>query len=184
MQAWAQRLATLGKVVAFDYAYMKQGRKRPDVHAQLVAAHIQALNDARANHTGPVVLIGKSMGGRISCHVALKEAVQLVVCMGYPLVAAHGGKVRDQVLLDLTTPVLFVQGTRDTMCPLDHLAQVRSKMRALNSLYVVETGDHSLLATKRHLALRGETQAHVDAAILAAVQLELTRLAGPSLRGC
>ena len=34
---------------------------------------------------GPVVLIGKSMGSRIGCHLALEEDVAALVCLGYPL---------------------------------------------------------------------------------------------------
>ena len=33
------------------------------------------------------LLIGKSMGGRIGCHVSLEEKVNGLVCFGYPLVA-------------------------------------------------------------------------------------------------
>ena len=84
------------------------------------------------------------MGSRIGCHLANQEAVTGLVCLGYPLVAAGTGAVRDEVLLALSTPILFVQGTRDPLGPLDQLASVRSKMRSRNELHVVEGGNHSL----------------------------------------
>lgn len=168
MQAWAQRLGTLGTVVPFDYGYMKSGRKTPDRLPALIAAHAAALATARASTSGPVILIGKSMGSRIGCHLSLEAKVDGLVCLGYPLVAASNGAVRDEVLLALTTPIMFVQGTRDPLCPLDRLAPVRAKMKARNELYVVEGGNHSL-EIPGGKATR-PAQALSDAAVLAAIE--------------
>lgn len=170
MRGWAERLETLGKVVAFDYPYMAAGRRTPNRLPALIDAHRAALSAAREGHSGPLILIGKSMGGRVGCHLALEESVAGLVCLGYPLKGAgRSGQTRDEVLLALTTPVLFVQGTRDTLCPLELLAKVRPRMQARNELEVVESGDHSLLATKTHLKARGLTQADVDAQVLTAI---------------
>src|SRR5207247_9566724 len=112
--------------------------------------------------------IGKSMGGRIGCHISLEEKANGLICLGYPLCAMGDlTKLRDQVLRDLRTPILFVQGTRDPLCPLDLLESVRSKMTAPNFLHVVEDGDHSLLVRKKDLP--GETQNDVDQRILGAI---------------
>jgi predicted alpha/beta-hydrolase family hydrolase len=118
------------------------------------------------------VLAGKSMGSRIGCHVATETdaPVRALVCLGYPLRAAGSGKLRDAVLLALTVPILFVQGTRDALCPLDLLAKTRREMSAPNELYVVEAGDHSLAVTKSALRARGETQDDVEARILDVVR--------------
>jgi hypothetical protein len=70
--------------------------------------------------------------------------------------------LRDQVLIDLRTPVLFVQGTRDKLCPLDLLENSRKKMTAPSHLQVVAGGDHSLLVSKTELKARGSTQELVD----------------------
>jgi predicted alpha/beta-hydrolase family hydrolase len=170
MQRWQERLSTIGDVQLFDYPYMEQGRRRPDPLPQLIAAHRQALVEARRERS--VILIGKSMGGRIGCHVALEENVAGVVCLGYPL--CGGGdpsKLRDKVLRASTTPILFVQGTRDSLCPLDLLERVRAEMTAPTFLHVVEGGDHSLLVLKRQLAAAGETQDQVDGRILEAITM-------------
>jgi predicted alpha/beta-hydrolase family hydrolase len=171
MQRWAKRLEAIGAVFPFDYPYMEEHRKRPDPLPVLVAAHREALMRARKAHDGSVVLIGKSMGGRVGCHLALEEDVAAVVCLGYPL--CGGGnpeKMRAEVLLKLATPILFVQGTRDSLCPLDLLEGVREQMKAPNQLYVVEGGDHSLMATKGQLKAAGETQDQVDEHILGAIR--------------
>jgi predicted alpha/beta-hydrolase family hydrolase len=117
------------------------------------------------------------MGGRIGCHVALEESVTGLVCLGYPLCGAGDPrKLRDKVLRDLGTPILFVQGTRDPLCPLDLLENVRNEMKAPQFLYVVEGGDHSLLVTKTHLKIAGETQDQVDERILIAIAQFVGRL--------
>jgi uncharacterized protein len=171
MQRWIRRLATIGTVVPFDYPYMKSLRKRPDPLPKLVAAHRQALVQARQGHSGPTVLIGKSLGARVGCHLALEEAVDALVCLGYPL--CGGGdpaKMRAEVLLALSTPILFVQGTRDPLCPLHLLESVRGEMKAVNKPHIVEGGDHSLLVTQTRLKASGETQEEVDQRILEAIR--------------
>ena len=170
MQKWKGYLESIGEVALFDYDYMREGRKRPDPPPQLIAAHRSALAEIRKKSSGPIFLIGKSMGGRIGCHVALQEEVAGLICLGYPL--CGGGdrtKLRDKVLRELQTPILFIQGTRDLLCPLDLLEEVRSQMKAANSLHPVEDGDHSFRLTKRGLQAAGETQDDVDKRILAAV---------------
>jgi len=110
------------------------------------------------------------MGGRIGCHVALEEPVAGVVCFGYPLCGGGDPKrMRDKVLRDLQTPMLFVQGTRDQLCPLDLLETIRQEMKAPNFLHVIEGGDHSLAVTKTRLKLDAETQENVDQRILAVI---------------
>jgi predicted alpha/beta-hydrolase family hydrolase len=170
MQRWKIYLETVSQVQLFDYAYMLESRRRPDPLPRLIATHRHALAAARKQTNAPVILVGKSMGGRIGCHVSLEEQVNGLICLGYPL--CGGGdpaKLRDQVLRELTTPILFVQGTRDSLCPLDGLERVRLEMRAPTFLHVVEGGDHSLLVSKRQLEAAGETQHDIDARILSAI---------------
>lgn len=176
MRRWTELLQSFGRVVTLDYDYIKAGGRRPDPLPKLIAAHRRALATARTSHHGPIALIGKSMGSRVGCHVALEEPVPAVICLGYPL--CGGGdrtKLRDKVLRASTTPILFVQGTRDSLCPLDLLLQVRSEMKAPNELHVVDGGDHSLLVTKKQLAAAGETQADIDDRIVAVLRDFLSR---------
>ena len=170
MQKWKERLETIGEVTLFNYDYMREGRRRPDSPLQLIAAHRRALVQLREKTSGQIFLIGKSMGGRIGCHVSLEEKVTALICLGYPLCAmGDRTKLRDKVLRELQTPILFFQGTRDPLCPLDLLNEVRKQMAAPNSLHLVEGGDHSLRLTKRELQTAGETQDDVDQRILAAI---------------
>ncbi len=182
MRAWARRLEALGEVFTFDYPYMLAGRRRPDPPPVLLEAHRTALAAARVGRDGPVVLAGKSMGSRIGCHLAAAEpAVRAVVCLGYPLVG-RGGGTREEALLALRTPVLFVQGSRDPLCPLERLEDVRRHMAAPSALHVVEGGDHSLLVTKGRLAAAGETQEQVEARALEAARAFLAAHLGGDSR--
>ena len=179
MQNWKRRLSEIGEVETFDYDYMRAGRRRPDPMPQLIAAHEAALKKFVNRESGienreetrpRLFLIGKSMGGRVGCHVSLEEKVNGLVCLGYPLCAmGDQTKLRDEVLRALATPVLFVQGTRDALCPLDLLERVRTEMKAPNLLRVIEGGDHSLRVPKRQLHATGETQDDVDQRIFQAI---------------
>jgi uncharacterized protein len=163
MRTFARLLGSIGRVEPFDYPYMIEGRKRPDPLPKLVAAHRAALAALRKSHDGPIVLAGKSMGGRVGCHVALVEPVEAVICLGYPLCGAGDrSKLRDHVLLELKTPAMFVQGMRDPLCPLDLLEAVRKRMRARSTLHVVDGADHSLLVPRTTLKALGSSQEEAD----------------------
>ena len=167
MQEWKKRLSGIGAVETFDYDYMREGRKRPDPLSRLIAVHREALAKAREKHIAKTFLIGKSMGGRVGCHVSLEDKVDGLICLGYPLCAmGDRTKLRDEVLRALTTPILFVQGTRDSLCPLDLLKRVRTEMKGPNALHLVQGGDHSLRVTKHQLQASGQTQEDIDRQIL------------------
>ncbi|PYK12421.1 MAG: alpha/beta hydrolase [Verrucomicrobia bacterium] len=171
MQNWKRLLSDLGDVETLDYDYMREGRKRPDPLPKLIAAHREALRDAKIRHPAePTILIGKSMGGRIGCHVSLEEKVDGLICLGYPLCAmGDRTKLRDEVLRSLSAPILFVQGTRDSLCPLDILECVRNEMKTQNILHIVEGGDHSLRLPKRQLQAIGKTQDDIDQRIFQSI---------------
>jgi len=167
MRHWAKLVGGIGRVEILDYPYMLEHRKRPDPLPRLIAAQREAFTRAKRKFRGPVILIGKSMGSRVGCHLALEVKVHAVVCLGYPLCGAGDrNKLRDEVLLKLTPPILFVQGTRDRLCPQDLLDAVRSRMKATSRLEIVQDGDHSLTVAKRTLKASGESQADVDTRVL------------------
>lgn len=166
MQDFERLLAPLGSVTTFDYPYQLAGRKRPDPLPNLIKAHRAALHAAGHGKGKRVVLAGKSMGSRVGCHVALEESVAALICFGYPLCAVGDRtKLRDEVLIAVKTPILFVQGTRDALCPLDLLEDVRKKMTAPSHVRVVLGGDHSLVVSKAELQAGGLSQIEVDRGI-------------------
>jgi uncharacterized protein len=169
-RTFARLLGSIGPVEPFDYPYVLERRRRPDPLPKLMEAHQAALAALRAKHDGPVVLAGKSMGSRVGCHVAVVDQVEALICFGFPLCAAGDrSKLRDRVLLQLKTPILFVQGARDPLCPLDLLEDVRTRMRAPSRLYIVEGGDHSLVVSKTTLKASGSNQEEADDNIRTAI---------------
>jgi len=173
MVRWKELLASAThavEVFTFDYPYCANGKRGPPPKAEkLVDSHIAEIEKAVEKHSGhPLVLIGKSMGSRVSCMVAGKKdtKVAAVVCLGYPLKGAKG-PLRDTTLLELQAPVLFVQGSKDNMCPLNELEKVRKKMTVKNDLHVVEGGDHSLKQSKR---VDGMTQDDAERSALDHIQ--------------
>lgn len=163
MKHYTVMLRRIAPVSTFDYPYMSAGRKRPDQAIRLLEAHAAALSEGKKKYGPNAVLIGKSMGGRMSCHLALQEQVLGVVCLGYPLKGmGKSGKLRDQVLLDLKLPVCLIQGTRDSLCPLELLRPVLRRRESPTTLHIVESGDHSLKPTKTHLKAAGLTEAQLE----------------------
>jgi len=168
MTEWKVRLETLAPVRAFDYLYRRRGSSRPDPLPTLIATHSDALRAGREELGDSAILIGKSMGGRVSCHVAASEPCRAVVCFGYPLRGTNG-KLRDQVLLECPAPIFFVQGTRDPLCELSELESVLTARPFPSELMVVESGDHSLVATRSYLKQSGKSDETMAADILARI---------------
>lgn len=177
MQHYANMLAEFGPVRTFDYAYTRQNRKRPDPLPTLIESHRAELASGRADLGPRVVLAGKSMGGRVGCHVALLEEALGNLCLGYPLRGiGTPPKLRDQVLFDLTKPACFVQGTRDSLCPLDLMQETLAKRKAQSTLHIVETGDHSLQPTKTYLKQSGLTLKDQERETMSAIEKFLSAL--------
>ena len=136
-------------VLTFNYPYMEAGKKAPNRPPVLLAAHAAAAA-ALKERVGRMVLAGKSMGGRLGSHLAAGgEDVAGVVFYGYPLVGVGKQEPRDTSHLhDVGAPMLFVQGTRDRLAPLELITAVAESLPK-TSLHVVEDGDHSYKVPKR-----------------------------------
>ncbi|XAR70190.1 hypothetical protein NMG60_11026965 [Bertholletia excelsa] len=168
-------------VVTFDYPYISGGKKRaPPKAEKLVDFHVKVVKKAVAEYPGhPLVLIGKSMGSRVSCMVAGEEGIgaSAIICLGYPLKGMNGA-VRDETLLQLEAPTMFVQGDKDGLCPLDKLEAVRKKMKSVNELHVIEGGDHSFKIAKKNLQLKGTTQEEAEDHAVNAIAMFVSRFIG------
>ncbi|CAN4127246.1 unnamed protein product [Withania somnifera] len=137
---------------------------------KLVDFHTNIVKEVAAKYPGhPLILAGKSMGSRVSCMVAVNGiAVSAIICLGYPLKGANGA-TRDELLLQIDVPIMFVQGSKDGLCPLEKLEAVRRKMKCANELYVIDGGDHSFKIGKKHLHLAESTQEDAEKLAVQAV---------------
>ncbi|CAO2819196.1 unnamed protein product [Amaranthus hypochondriacus] len=153
------------EVVTFDYPYCAGGKKgAPPKAEKLVNFHADVVKKAVAKHLGhPLILVGKSMGSRVSCMVANQEDISAagIICLGYPLKGMKGA-IRDEILVQLAVPIMFVQGGKDGMCPLDKLEAVRKKIKPSTDLHVIEGGDHSFKVAKKYLQETESTQIEAE----------------------
>ena len=144
-------LAAAGvRVLTFNYPYTEAGRRSPDRPNKLLPCHAAAA-DRLATYGDPVVLAGKSMGGRMGSHLAGDDGwpASGVIYYGYPLVAPGKRVPRDTAhLAKIAAPQLFFAGTRDPLGPLDLIEGVTAGLANV-SVKVVEGGDHSFRVPKR-----------------------------------
>ena len=105
------------RVVRFEFPYMMRRREsgrggRPDP-GPLLEQRWRAVIE-QLGHPDKLVIGGKSLGGRIASMVADAAGVGGLVCLGYPFhPPGRPDKLRTAHLLELKTPALIVQGTRD-----------------------------------------------------------------------
>ncbi len=138
----------------YQFPYMESGRRSPDsprVLEETVAAAI-----TKAVREAPdlaLVAGGKSLGGRITSMVAAKDpALPLkgLVFLGYPLHAPNKPATkRAEHLSRIQIPMLFLQGTRDSLAHLDLLEPIVDRLAPRATMHVVEGGDHSFNVPKR-----------------------------------
>lgn len=101
------------------------------------------------DHEGfDAALGGRSMGSRAACIAATQEDRQTtaLVLVTFPLIGAKNDDSREQILLDLpeTIDVLFISGTKDSMCELEQLAAVTVRMQARSWLVTVDAANHGM----------------------------------------
>jgi len=172
----AEKLGEKGvRVVRFNFPYMikraEDGKRRPPDRApKLLAAYEEVIQ-----HLGcPVVIGGKSMGGRMSSMLLADNALRpeedrLAIlgsaCLGFPF-HAPGKEPKDRLdhLEALTQPLLIVQGSRDTMGTKEEIIDYINEKRISSSIQMawLEDGNHDLKPRK----VSGFShQEHIESAI-------------------
>jgi predicted alpha/beta-hydrolase family hydrolase len=140
-------------------AARRTGHKKPPPKAETVIPEYVAAVDDLGPTDGPLLIGGKSMGGRVASMAAdaLFDAKRIagLVCLGYPFhPPGRPTQLRTAHLRDLRTPTLIVQGTRDEFGVPD---EVKTYDLSGNiELLWLEDGDHDLKPRK---AISGFTTA-------------------------
>ena len=130
----------------FNFPFKHQGRRAPDPPAVLRQSFTAAFEEAaRRAKDAPVFAGGKSLGGRIaSLLVADGLPAAGLVFVGYPLHApGKPGRPRDEHLERIEVPMLFLQGTRDSLARWDLVEALTRRLGDRATLHPVEGGDHS-----------------------------------------
>jgi len=138
----------------FNFPYKEKGQRAPDPPEKLNRTW-QAAFEFVMNHpqfgTPRIVAVGKSMGGRIASQMTADGLIlpKALIFLGYPLhPPGRKEQLRDAHLYRINIPMLFFAGTRDTLCDLDLLKPVVSRLKGPTALEVIEGGDHSFVLPK------------------------------------
>ncbi|TEW55530.1 alpha/beta hydrolase [Psychromonas sp. RZ22] len=144
-------LAKLGiRVARFNFNYMQQrvdtGSRRPPERVPHLTKQfldvIQTLNQ-------PMVIGGKSMGGRVATMLAAEQPTSLLVnikgiaCLGYPFhPQGKPEKLRIEHLINIKQPLTIIQGDRDKLGDKTEV-EAYSLPASIKWLWL-EDGDHDL----------------------------------------
>ena len=143
-ELYARNIATL----RYQFPYMEAKSKRPDA-PKLAQTTVRAAVEEAARLTPKLPLLagGKSFGGRMTSQAQAGEPlpnVRALVFLGFPLHAAGSpSRERGDHLADIRIPMLFLQGTRDSLADLSQLKPLIASLGRRATLKLFENADHS-----------------------------------------
>jgi len=180
MAAVAAGLAERGiATLRYQFPYMERGSKRPDPPQLAQAAVRAAVGEAQRLVPGlPLFAGGKSFGGRMTSQA--QAAVPLpdvrgLIFVGFPLhPAGRPSRDRAEHLFDVRVPMLFLQGSRDTLAALDELRPVCQALGSRATLQVFADADHSFHVPARS----GHNDAQVRGEMLDALAAWIDTIVG------
>ena len=145
----------------YEFPYMHEGRGSPDSPAVLnatvraaIATAVQLVPDQ------PLLAGGKSLGGRMTSQTLsnpappgsehLMKRVRGLVFFGFPLHPPGRPETkRAEHLIRIDVPMLFLQGTRDSLADPTLLRPLCASLGSRATLHIVDTADHSFHVLKR-----------------------------------
>ncbi|TOZ83522.1 alpha/beta fold hydrolase [Vibrio parahaemolyticus] len=150
MTAVAKGLVEQGiRVVRFNFPYMvkrsEDGKKRPPDRAPKL---LEAYSEVIAHFaSSPVVIGGKSMGGRMASLLAEHELVAGIACLGFPFhPPGKPEKFKGDHLASIDKPTLILQGERDTFGKCEEFDEFVFSQQVKVSF--LPDGDHSFKPRK------------------------------------
>lgn len=116
--------------------------------AMNLQSRIKTFNAVADHEDFDAALGGRSMGARAAAITAIGDErnTKALVLVSFPLVGAKNKDSREQILLDLPEhiDVLFVVGSKDSMCDSEQLRDVCTRMKGRTWHIVVEGADHGM----------------------------------------
>lgn len=140
-------------VVRFEFPYMQARRltgKRapPNPMPRLLEAFREQWRRVSGEHPGPLLVGGKSMGGRVASMLADELGAAGLICFGYPFhPPGKPEKTRVEHLSGLRTPALIIQGTRDPFGKTQEVEKYQLSTQV--DLHWLESADHDFTPLKR-----------------------------------
>ncbi|MFL9593369.1 alpha/beta family hydrolase [Aeromonas schubertii] len=138
------------QVVRFNFPYMarmqREGGRRPPDRAPVL---LECWREVIAAHAHPrLILAGKSMGGRMAAELADETGAAGLVLLGYPFhPVGKPERWRGEVLKQIVTPTLLLQGERDAFGCREELAGFPFSPAV--RCHWLPDGDHSLKPRQR-----------------------------------
>jgi len=156
METLANALAETNiATLRFNFPFAENKKGRPDSPAVAHQTIEAAINKAQELFPAlPLFAAGKSFGGRmtsqyLSTHHDTK--VKGIIFYGFPLhPAGKPATDRAEHLKDVKVPMLFLQGTKDTLATWDLIESVCSSLKKAK-LVKLEGADHSFKAGKKDI---------------------------------
>lgn len=120
-------------------------------------AELDALRSARdqlrAEHGGPVALIGRSFGGRMCAFLAAEDPPDALAIVGHPISPPGRPRPRDEAALaGVRCPTLIVQGDRDDLGPLEIIERIAAA-NPLIDVVVLRGAGHELTSAHEREAV-------------------------------
>jgi uncharacterized protein len=156
MISLADELAAVGiGTTRFNFPFIEQKKKRPDVPAVAHQTIASAFDFVKQHYPStPLYLSGKSFGSRMSSQALATDKIEGakgIIFFGFPLhPAGKPSAERAAHLKDITVPMLFLQGTRDTLADWNLIKTVCDEL-PLATLIKFEGADHSFKAGKQNI---------------------------------
>ena len=155
LEKLAAELANAGiATLRYQFPYVEERRHVPD-KPELLAGTVAAAVGLAAETVPQLPLLagGKSMGGRMTSQAAAENLlgpVKGLVFFGFPLHPPNRPSTkRAEHLTKVRMPMLFLQGTRDTLADLTLLRPVCTKLGSPATLHIIPEADHSFHVLKR-----------------------------------
>lgn len=162
----------------YQFPYMEKGGRRPDPPPIAQAAVRAAAAEAQMRFPSLSLFAGgKSFGGRMTSQAqaanALPEVLGLAF-LGFPLhLAGKPSITRAEHLRRVDLPMLFLQGTRDTLADASLIRQVTTDIGKRASLEMIPDADHSFHVPARS----GRTDPEVRTQLLDVLAAWMNRVA-------
>jgi uncharacterized protein len=149
MEGFSEGLCKRGIAsLRYQFLYMEKGSRRPDPPAVAQETVRAAVAEAERCCRGlPLIAGGKSFGGRMTSQAqaaAPLQGVHGLAFLGFPLhPAGKPSSDRAKHLADIHIPMLFLQGTRDSLAEVALIEPVVKRLGSSATLHLVDGADHS-----------------------------------------
>lgn len=154
MVSLSKELAALGiGTLRFNFPFIEQKKKRPDFPAVAEKTIEMAIHKATELFPGVTLFAGgKSFGGRMTSQLFSRKAIDHVkglAFFGFPLhPAGKPGVERAEHLSKVDRPMLFLQGTKDTLAEWELIEPVCGTLSKA-TLVKIDRADHAFYVPGR-----------------------------------